>query len=49
MNVFDRLDAALELPPDEAMLVESVRKLAAEWSRPARSRAIAAANFRTPT
>ena len=28
MNVFDRLDATLNLPQDEAMLVESVRKLA---------------------
>ena len=34
MNVFNRLDAALELPPDEAMLVESVRKLAAEVVAP---------------
>ena len=29
MNVFNRLDATLELPPEEAMLVDSVRKLAA--------------------
>src|SRR5678816_4394760 len=29
MNVFDRIDATLKLPQDEAMLVESVRKLAA--------------------
>ena len=28
MNVFGRLDDALKLPPEEAMLVESVRKLA---------------------
>ena len=28
MNVFDRLDAALKLPAEEAMLVESVKKLA---------------------
>jgi len=28
MNIFDRLDATLKLPEDEAMLVESVRKLA---------------------
>ena len=34
MNVFNRLDAALKLPPDEAMLVESVRKLAAEVVAP---------------
>ena len=29
MNVFNRLDATLELPPEEAMLIDSVRKLAA--------------------
>jgi acyl-CoA dehydrogenase len=34
LNVFNRLDAALKLPPDEAMLVESVRKLAAEVVAP---------------
>ena len=34
MNVFDRLDAALQLPTEEAMLVESVRKLAAEMIAP---------------
>ncbi len=34
MNVFNRLDASLKLPPDEAMLVESVRKLAAEVVAP---------------
>jgi acyl-CoA dehydrogenase len=28
MNIFDRLDATLQLPPEESMLVESVRKLA---------------------
>ena len=34
MNVFNRLDASLKLPPDEAMLVESVRKLAVEVVAP---------------
>jgi len=34
LNVFNRLDAELKLPPDEAMLVESVRKLAAEVVAP---------------
>ena len=34
MNVFNRLDASLKLPPDEAMLVESVRKLATEVVAP---------------
>jgi len=34
LNVFNRLDAALKLPPDEAMLVESVRKLAVEVVAP---------------
>ena len=34
MNVFDRIDATLKLPQDEAMLVESVRKLAAEVVAP---------------
>jgi acyl-CoA dehydrogenase len=34
LNVFNRLDASLKLPPDEAMLVESVRKLAVEVVAP---------------
>ena len=34
MNVFNRLDASLKLPPDEAMLVESVRKLAVDVVAP---------------
>jgi len=34
LNVFNRLDAELKLPPDEAMLIESVRKLAAEVVAP---------------
>ena len=34
MKVFERLDATLKLPEDEAMLVESVRKLAREKIAP---------------
>ena len=34
MKVFDRLDATLKLPQDEAMLVESVRKLARDTIAP---------------